>query len=437
MFNLINSAEPSLLSYVSLVFFIALSAIASLNRRLYWPIFPFVVLTVPNTVNKLFPLQLMSDSYLLHEIPSFSIFTHIDIYLILGILLFARGRALVFFVVILISFFLFVFLMYFYGFWDFRSFFGTFQLRYFLFIYFIVLSSGAFFDFDLFVRFFIAAIVILVIESFVFSYVNGSSFLQSGNLGKNPMGHFFGALFVSFLTISLKKKSFLFFVFSFFCLCVLILNTTKSPLFFAVLSFFIMIFGVFFKERYLIRIGLVSVVFVIYSFVFFVFFNNLFFHVGNWFDWNYYEFVLGRESISSTLLSRLVIWFFTLNELVDVFIFGAGPGAWAFNLSAVLPDRYFDILDTHNDFLLFLYSYGLIFGAFFYYFIIIRPLFIVLGRREGVGYQNVFFSSFILMSFFSGLMNSILWKHQFLVVVVFFSVCILLRVKGEKGSKAN
>lgn len=421
----------SLLIYASALYYVALSAIALTARPYYWAVLPLIVLSVPNAVNDLLPSALMGPEVPSIDTPAFPLFTHIDIFLLLGILrygdFFASKR-------ILITGFLFlsasilVLSNYLTGAWHTDGIYGLYQLRYAIFLYVAFTQIGFNHAHRPFVFGLAIAMTVTLIETIAYSYLTEPpGHLLSGNLGKNPLGHVGAATFCFFFFLrSPNAPSY----FRFVALGITAFLMAGSGTRFSIVSAFFAI-----TMTYLLRSNLspkkISMA-LIGTLVGFALLSttpqgaSIAQGVARVSESISAPDYIERTPESSSMVTRLHVWQGTIDMASAHWLVGVGPGNWSF-MKRDFHIPYDGLLDPHNDFLNFIVSYGIFFGGVFYLTILVVPL---LAARHAAFHQG---DSFLQAAFASvlcialtGLTNATLWKHSVFALTSTFALALFL-----------
>jgi len=427
------SVEPELsfLTVASFVWFFVLFVYSLKSERNYWLLFPFILIAVPNAINDMFPSVAMGISGY-YPVPAFSCFTHVDVYLVAGIVRFsdfdkfktkylklAVFIALMSFVcsvaILTLSDNFFIYLM------------GSFQLRYY-FLLCLLFASAKPSGYDkYFLRGFVLALLFLVFESVVFVLTkDAGGRLTSGNFGVNSLGHLLasGCVLLYFEKDVFENKWVRWVFFSIFIVSCFATGTR-----FSLIAIFLSIFIV----RSIRAQSASKLVGGLISFFLFLIFIVCFTELGrslysglnlvaqNLEDLNGIE----RTSDSSSMITRLVVWAGTLEMIFENVWFGVGPGVWSF-LKGDYSIPFDGILDPHNDLLNYLVSYGLAFGTCFYFIVFILPICKIIKAKLKLlqGYRCGFFA-FLVCLLLTGLTNAVSWKHQIAALIYFSSLLLL------------
>lgn len=422
------NASPSVLSFAALAWFTILLIYSVLSQRRFWLVFPLVVLTVPNAINDLIPNQSMSAESILWNPPTFSVLTHIDIFLVAGLLRF--GHYIVstrsvqkILIAILITFS--AALLYASEIWDINQVFGLFQLRYMFLLMLCYMLMRPYDFFPDFSKGLAVAVVLLGLEASIFSYLYEiESGLTSGNLGLNPLGHLAAGSFVYFFALRNQPYWRLLSIPLLALLIgILAFNQTRGSILAAGATIFVI---QALKHRDwkagATTVLLLSAIFLAVSF------SPLGQGIlrGIWvaisdISLTDQEF---RTEESSSIITRFALWNASIKLILDNILFGVGPGGWAiFKNDYIESVRYMFLLDPHNEALNFIASYGIAMGLLFYIQLVIYPVSKVhIFARPSAPSDVRAAYSFVLVIFLTGLSNSTLWKHQVLALTGFMTL---------------
>jgi len=141
---------------------------------------------------------------------------------------------------------------------------------------------------------------------------------------------------------------------------------------------------------------------------------------------------LYRTGETSSVITRLFTWHKSYDMYLDYYLFGAGPGMWSYlKLDYGIP--YVGLLDPHNDIIHYAVSYG-IFGLIFYFLVYLRPIYIYALTSKVKKRSDLLYFSILLLFFLASLANSLTWKHQFAVLVFWFSLTLTFSIKKSENT---
>lgn len=422
------------LSIISMIFFIFMCFCATLKEKYFWIAFPLVVLVMPNAINDFFPSEYMGDSIYVN-MPRFALFTHIDLFFILGLLRYVKfgcksvvfskvGSEITFFSLLLIVSFILVILNS-----DFLSvsLFGSFQFRYILYAMVLVFFSNINIYQDSLLKGILLSLMLIVLEAsvFTFIYTDGSR-LTSGNYGVNTLAHLLAAI-LFYIYFSNFKYKFLIAVFVLFIIYLTGTRVTFLSIFFVYLVLY------FLRSKSASNISLLIIFSPMLIFLFFVMQSNarevlssILFVINA----NVDIFNIARVDFASSFITRVQLWHASIMMLYDNFWFGVGPGVWSYvKVNYQIP--FYSVLDPHHDLLNILVSYGVIGSIPFIYFYFYLPLSTLF--KFNVTKEKLLFSmsilGFLLIVMFSGFANAPLWKHP---IAMMYSLMVFLLVRNLK-----
>lgn len=399
---------------ISLGGFFVIFILSFLSQKMFWFLLPIVGLAIPNAINKIFPSIPMGISNI-YEIPNFSFITHIDFYLIFGILRYGKIHQLnkldvnLILTAIILSF-LYLTTIYFSP-YPAVALMGGYQLRYLflLILIFIVCTPVAYLK-EIQSGLIIGALI-LIFESIVFTiFVSKSLRLTSGNFGVNTYGHILSAIVAFLVYYNLERKKKIIMI-SVVCIAIFFTGTRFSIL--ALISS-LLITHLFSLKKikkkilFLITIPIVFITFFLSTTQGESILTGLFSIFGGTSSIDN----LVRTDDSSSIVTRVIVWFGTIHMIENFPFFGVGPAVWSY-----LKSKYgisFDaILDPHNDALNLIVSYGILTSSLFLYKIYFLPMQMSfkLISNKNFSFGRSFFA-FNLVLMVSGLSNSVIWKHQ-------------------------
>lgn len=431
--------HASVLVIASALYFLLLCLTSITRRSYYWAALPLVILSVPNAINDLFPSMYMGPPDASVDPPAFALFTHIDLFLLLGLLRHGRfnlSRQLVAagFAVLFITFF--VVTNYFASAWSTDGMYGLYQIRYALLAYLVFREVG----FDNarrpFVLGLIAAIVLTLMETLVLSFlVAPAGHLISGNLGKNPLGHFGAAALSFFIFYRAPNAAILHKYLPLGIATLLMLGSGTRFSVVAALASVLLIRSIrsstILKNAAYVLVGAFAMLTLLLvtpqgkSIV------GGIAHVSESINAPH---LIERTPDSSSMITRLQTWLNTADMASTHWLTGVGPGNWSF-LKGDFHIPYEGLLDPHNDLLNFAVSYGVPFGLLFYAALLVYPL--ITGYRASFQRHDEFLQgcyAFILCIAFTGLTNATLWKHSIFGLTCIFA-CILIFSRREQTTK--
>jgi O-antigen ligase len=433
------------LTVVSLAYFFFLFVASIGNRVRYCFILPLVILTVPNAINSIFP-GIMLGPTTDKTNASFPFITHIDFFLVAGILQYIREPHLTtpffklcFFISGLMLLFLSgVVYLVFAGEDLARYLNNAFHIRYMALLYllhplFLVPEARA-----AFIRGVIYSVPIILLEAGTSTLIAGASFLgqfSSGNFANNNFGHLLATMFIFLFGVWRHRRR------DFMISSVLVLlavSVAATGVRGALLALFLTFATSFvfkrlsFSRVLLISVSLIGAVSFLLLNVFDLsywkrFFEGVIFIAQNGFDAE----KLAIDPMVTSLFTRVALWVGTIQMILDYPIYGVGFANWNLLKSEFgIPFRY--LLDPHNEFLFFLSSYGVVPGLGFFLLVHLGPVSFALQSIRGARSFNPYFFA-LLCFFFSGITNANSSKHQVFALVL--SIVFLGLVHAQQQSK--
>lgn len=404
----------SLIAWLSLFWFVFLLFVGGISERYFWQLAPFALFFTPNAINDFWPSSPMATG---EGVPHFSYFTHIDIYLLMGVVAYCNfGRALslkrfsLLFIMLLAVLVVFLGAIWAGTFWFVLQ--GSYQLRYFAFLILLFFFASPLIYEKKISASLKIVLFLIVFEALVFSLVKGGARLASGNYGVNSLGHLLAAGAVFFLLqMGPLSKRVVGSVFALILVGAVVATATR----FSLVALFFAFSLVFFLKRGSFSSLILCLMILLCMFVFFVslipagrsMWEGFLMLSGSFDD----PSAISVTPESSSMITRLKLWWATIDMLVEHPWIGVGPGVWAF-LKMDYGVDFDSVLDTHQDFLNYLVSYGLILGVVSYIGIFVYPVLILYKlRRCGVDFPWAW-GGMLIVFLFAGATNAVTWKHQ-------------------------
>ena len=425
------------LSIVSLIIFIFLIATGITNRSFYFFSLPLVILIVPNSVNDLLP-AFWAGPQSDRGATTVSLITHLDLYLLAGILLFSQSnkrysdnlkrdaqnrdaqKIILTTSFIVISSIIYWLIFDAYTNYSALLFFGnSFQVRYLIYISLIITFIDKR-DITNFNKGLLLAIFLVIVESFIYTALFQKSVLTSGNYGTNTLAVLLGFLMI--YTLSIKNISRQIKIFTILSIVLALFFTgTRSAILAIILSF--ILYAPIMKIGF-VRLGVLLSVFIFCLLVFFkneliLFLDPLILLIET--DYSFLEErgLVGGEL--SSITTRLSLWI-TSFDLIKDFPFGIGLTQFNFIKSEygfIIPV----FIDPHNDYINFILKYGVINGLIMIYLLIIYSLRInIIHKSYEIKSLTIKLMLFITLVGFS---NSNFDKHQFFLLFIFIMFAAL------------
>ncbi|MBU3057067.1 O-antigen ligase family protein [Pseudomonas indica] len=419
--------DGSVIFFASLLWFVFLLVVGGVSERLFWQFAPFAIFFTPNAVNDFWPSSPMATG---EASPYFSYFTHIDIYLLMGVLAYCdfqrnRPKREVFMLFALLLALLIVFLAAIWrgDFWHVLQ--GGYQLRYLIYFLLLFIYADPFKyegEFSLSLK---AVLILIVFEAIVFSLVKGEQRLTSGNYGVNSLGHLMaaGTAFLVLQVGGFSKK-----IGNYFLALGLALAMVATATRFSLVALFSAFSMIYILKRGKFSSFVFGLLILIGMFAFFVSFvpagesmwEGLLMIGQNVND----PSAISVTPESSSMVTRLRLWWATLEMIGDHPWLGIGPGVWAF-LKVSYGVEFESILDPHQDLLNYLVSYGVILGGALFISVFILPILKVGKSRRLYSGSLWGWVGIILVLLFSGATNAVTWKHQISALAYFSSFMVV------------
>ncbi len=445
-----------LITAFSMCYFFILIIVSTIKKNFFWFILPFVILTVPNAVNSVFPGIYLAPEWDRGN-ASFSFISHIDIYFFTHIInehikkkknvLFVDkniGRLswLAFFLGIVLILRAIVAILNREDYLLIIN--GAYQFRY---LALLLLFSSQLFSLEstkLFLMGLLFSIPLLALESIVSTFLSGGVFfgeLKSGNFANNVFGNLLAFLFVFFWVARGKViESNFYYNIILTLLFIMILSTGVRG---AILSTLVGFISFYFVVRISIgRLLLIFFITIILAYLIYILLdlNYLFSYL---FDLSQsFQLVLekgyGSAGISidaenSSLITRVAIWKGTFAMAIDNWVLGIGTGQWNY-LKIEYGIPFTVLLDPHNDYLNFICLYGFLVGTLCSYFFYFKSIGYVLFNKIKSENINPYYIALFSMSV-SSLTNANTNKHQVFMMVAIFLVLGLHYQSKQRSSK--
>ncbi len=436
------------LSYISLVLFIVLTCFSLLSERIYFSFLIFVVFAFPAPVNDFFPGVYMGD-FREQGAAIFPFFTHVDIFLLAGVLKgillnksvsFTKPRLLLFTLSCLFLSFLFNF------FKETRTeetlllVQGTYQIRYLIELFLLLALHDV-------IRFrnniligFMLSVAFLLAEAIIFTIKSHLPALSSGSLANNTFASIIAAILLFLLVIRRSYKFSLFYrqLFSitiFLAVCIVIATGARMAILAFVVSYFLY---AYMRDRK--RSNLSKTLYWIFAIIIFlaaVSFASGFlpkrYNPKTIIDRIHFSELstdltqtirIERSWETNSLITRLQLYTTSIKMFMEHPVEGIGAGRWnLYKNEYGFPE--FLLIDSHNGYLSVLSQYGLL-GIPLIYFIYIFPIVRIYRLRNNKEMPFLFFLA--LINFYisiSDLSNSGIFKHQIFALLAFNSLCLL------------
>lgn len=440
----------SALSYISLTIFGLVCLLGLYSNKLYFTFLIFVLLAFPAPVNDFFPGVFLGNQFE-YGASIFPFFTHIDIYLLLGIFksLFTNNKisikssllfqSMIFciFLSILANYFNPQFLNH-----DFLLLIqGLFQFRYLIEIYLLL----SLFDISQFknniVFSFIISIVFLFIESIIYTLKTHSPALMSGSLANNTFASIVASILLFMILINKRythSKLIRYSIMLLMLVSVLIILLSGARM--AILAFLVTYTIFLFLDRKLklnfnIKIKWI-VLFLVAAVGIRVASNYL---PPRYNPKNLTEKIsFGQPSMDLTqfirierswetnsLITRMELYSASLKMLQENPLTGVGVGRWN-SLKQKFGFKEFLLIDSHNGYLSVLSQYGLL-GIPLILFIYFFPASVLYKSLKSQAPSNflIYLGVINLYIAFADLSNSGIFKHQIFALLAFNSICLL------------
>tara|TARA_B110001452_G_scaffold72987_1_gene59031 strand:+ start:9052 stop:10539 length:1488 start_codon:yes stop_codon:yes gene_type:complete len=456
----LHKSKFDLIEIFSAAIFLLSIIIGLKDIRLYIVLMVFNILALPSCVDNFVPSVLIT-AYTDSKQVYFPLITHIDIYLVLGVIKYwdkKNGISLDFkFVLHKLFFWLLLFL--------FISIIGnifknnniydislilshSYHLRYLLLLTLLFSNTSIIKHSKQVFIGGVVALSFLILESLLYSYVFHSfARLTSGSLGYNVFANILASFCCYYLFLILRKHiSLRYLLLVLIIISAIVLTQTRSALI-LILVYFVFEITSYVFVLYKSKPKLSYLFFMLPSLLFISFFwftqsqrlslNNFKIEKINISGENLNKiFVLEQNDFNASLILRLNHFQTSLNMIQHNPIIGIGPGRWN-RYKKQYGSTEINLMDSHNDILATTSQYGLLTGLFLCFVIYFLPLFIfVKVKKDSIILNNkmkyLFLISFVMT--FAGLTNTGLFKHQ---IFGFLSLILVLAIFNTNHSNFN
>ena len=451
-------APPSALSYASMALFIVVLLFGIYSTKLYFTLLIFVLWAFPAPVNDFFPGTWLGE---VNEFGNaiFPFFTHIDIFLLIGIVrgvLQNKGVNLhhsVLFFVTIAGMFVSIFVNMF----DFRNTHerllllqGMFQFRYLIEIY-LLLAFYNVVEYKSEIKLgFIISLLFLLVESVLFTLKSHGQELESGSLANNVFASSVSAVLLFLLYVRKRYDhsrtvSLLMLLAMLAGVFMIIASGARMAILAFLVTYFIYSFIENGKKKGLLKIVTWVISLLVFLIVIMNFADKLPKKYNPYtiservevrdFNWDLTKFVhIERSWETNSLISRLQLYSASLKMFRKNPVCGIGVGRW--NLQKQQYGFYERLLiDSHNGYLSVISQYG-IFGIPLIFLLFVFPIrFLIVYNRYKEKVHFLFYLGLINLFFaFSDFSNSGVFKHQIFAVLAFNAICLIQLRKTVSSS---
>ena len=455
--NEITFPGISLLSLASLILFLLVVFLAAWRRSLFFLFLIFVLLAFPAPIDDLFPSVYLTNPNDRDQV-LFPLFTRIDIYLIIGILLafFNKPKRIEYFrLPLIIKIFILLAILVFIvnavtseDIWDFNLLLAySFHLRYFLLLLFLLQVYDIRQYKKQIVYGFVLSMLFLLIEAVFNTYIGGFDRLLSGSLSLNTFANIAAAVAVYIIFLLKEKKiSRLLGWFTLaIILAILVGSATRGAFITLILSYLLL--NLFYNPRKLfLNLFRVSIGIALLLLSYLALSNYEMIPQRYSYDEisKRVEINPGKRHLNeivvvqitretSSIKSRIDLFDASISMMAEHPVTGIGAGRWnryknVYSHNKIIPKV---LLDSHNDYLALFSQYGLPLGLLFAYIIFFYPLRLfkremLLSAASLAILHTINFSMGI-----AAISNSGVFKHQ-VSAVLLFGLCALLKLSDEK-----
>lgn len=444
------------IEFLSSVIFFSSLYLGNKSIKLYVVLLVFNILALPSSIDNFFPSVLISASTDLTSV-YFPIVTHIDVYLLFGIIRFWDKKHLE--KVVFNSFVVKVFfsLLFFLGIsitiniikyntiYDIGLILShSYHLRYFLLLLLLFANTSVIkYKRKIFLGICIS-VIFLIFESTIYSnFFKPSTRLVSGTLGNNVFANILSAIACYYIFLIIRKYLSIKYLFLLIPIIIsIILTETRSALF--LLLFYL------FSESILYTIDLfkkkdnrkaLCFLFPLLFTVTFIFFSQSErFYLRNFkvekidlMKTNLNEIlVLEKNDFNASLILRLYHFQTSLNMIKDEPMVGIGTGRWnRYKENYGSTDN--NVMDSHNDFLALASQYGIFSAVLLCFYIFFLP-FLLYKRNNGENKNKnnisyLFIINIVMM--FAGITNAALFKNQIFGLLALILMFYIFNITEE------
>lgn len=446
--GIVHIEKLGIINTISFFGFIVLCVLSFVSERIYFLLLPFILLAYPAAANDFFPSVFLGENFE-DGASLFPFFTHIDIYLTLGVIktVVARqgkveiysnnlvtGIILLFFLSTIVNCFFvkdthaFALLIC-----------GLFPLRYII-LLLILISNYEIKKYQIeIISSLVFSVFFLLLESSLNSYVSKTDMLVSGTLAANTFANIISAIVI--LIIYLKRndypiKYYLYLAALMGGISIILLTETRMAILAGVVSFFIIQMKLYkWYRTFLVLLTLGVCVVIIYNMIDVpdrysvkvimsrVEYNGFSKDITKMFS-------VERSWETNSLISRLQLYQTSLNMLFENPVFGVGYGTFNY----LKNDFGFDemvLIDAHNGYLNTLSQMGFS-SMFFLYFIYLYPIFNYSVISDSKNWLKFLFILNTTMAI-ADLSNAGVYKPSVFALLAFSSF-VIMKIKNESAN---
>ena len=460
--NFLYKSHFNFVEFLSALIFIFSIIAGFKDIRLFIILLIFNILSLPSCVDNFIPSVLIS-TYSDSKQVYFPMITHIDIYLVLGIIKYwdKKNRISLDFKVLQYKVFfglLFFLIISITGnivknnnIYDISLILShSYHLRYLLLLTLLFGNTSAiYYHKQIFIGV-IVAVIFLIFESFSYSYFFYSpSRLTSGTLGHNILANILTSICCYFFFLIIRKHiSLKYLLLALVIICSIMLTKTRSAIFLLVtylLFELVTHIVILCKQKTKFKFSYLFFIVPLLIFISFFYFtqnerlsiNKFKIEKINFSETSLNEIiVLEKNDFNASLILRLNHFQTSLNMINDQPLLGIGPGRWN-AYKRTYGSKEFKLMDSHNDLLATMSQYGVITGLFLCFVIYFLPLVRFLKtKKKSMIFNNkmkyLFLISFVMT--FAGLTNAGLFKHQ---IFGFLSLILVITIFNTNSTNFN
>lgn len=456
-YGFLNFYNFSWIECVSLLIFICSIFIGIRNSKFYTFFLVFNIIALPASLDNIFPSVLLSSHTDFNNV-YFPIITHIDIFIACGIYKFSIEKNSYSFknkfdqiafglVLALIFISILANILKSNSYYDFGLILShSYHLRYFILFYLLFSKTSISKNHKEIFFAILVAIIFLLFESFLFSYVfHSKNRLTSGTIGNNVFANILTAITCYYTYLIFRKIiNIRYFIIVVIMMIAIIFTKTRSAI--LVFSLYLFVESVIYGF-YLIKLKAIKKILALLFFftittssILYISLQNERLSIDNFkvekidlSNKNLKDIiVLENNKFNESLILRLEHYQTSLNMIYSDPFFGIGTGRWN-RYKGQFGSKERHVMDSHNDLLAMMSQYGIISGLFLSLYMYLVPFL----KKKVIGFEKMkyekalrylYIINFVMI--FCGLTNANLFKHQ---VFGFLLLIVMLYLFREKS----
>ena len=437
--------KVNFLSISSFLLFILVLFFILYRRRMFFIFLPIIIIAFPNIINDLMPSFYIGKIGELNR-STFSLFTHIDIFLLFGIILFRKNKntisvnsATSFYYLIIISFYYSFILIFKINTLEdlYLLSVGNYFIRYSILFILLFLMISMTNKLQKYIIYGLGlSVLLLFFESIINTQLHHLSRLTSGTLGVNVYGNIIAGitLFYIFLKSYLKINKLFKLLVIVTGIVIIILTQTKM----ALLVFFI-VFNIVFILEFFKKVNSKFTILILFLYIlllpilyYYVSSNDMYVNVINSINSNGLE----ENRDTSSIFTRLLLIDTSLNMINEYPILGIGSGRWNY-YKEDFGFPFHVLIDAHNDYLSFLSIFGIFIGSYFIIILLLIPSYYFLKEKRKKETFYFIWGIIPLSLVLAGFSNANTYKHQVAALIFLIFSIIHQNKKVYKNEHSN